>query len=160
MDKLSIDKLFFLNSLSTIVYNGLVHKIVDGENKRSAFIELLKSIPVDVNNLADEYGVDAAIKEGLNKNTMAYSSLIYQLSDTDDIDFDKLMAIYRAPANTAENASGAATEAAPEAKWWNKKKSNSILMLFAELFLFHFRMEYHCNIIFNNIQNVHFYLNK
>lgn len=101
VDNLDISKIFYIDSLLSIVYSGQVHKIQDGEDKRPKFIGLLKSIIPNVVDLSKKYRVDAS---EIKKRGLVYGSLVDELSqNTEDIDFVKLTSIFE-PTDDATKA--------------------------------------------------------
>lgn len=145
VEKLSTDKLFYIDPLNSIVYSGQVKKIKDDEDKRSIFIELLKTITPEVKNLSEKYGIDAATQEELDKNAITYNKLVDELSgNTEDIDFEKLMAIFLEKAN-AENAAENASEAAQADAWKNLWKK-----LMQKFNVLYFSIKYCFRNVFSN----------
>lgn len=96
MDKIDLNEVYYLPTLSTVAYRVHVQQIPKDENIRPKYVELLKSVIERVTELTQLYQLDGPTKATLDDNIKKFNESIKKLgSDISDYDFFQLMSIFR-----------------------------------------------------------------
>lgn len=96
MDKIDLNEVYYLPTLSTVAYRVHVQQIPKDENIRPKYVELLKSVIEKVTELTQLYQLDGPTKATLDDNIKKFNESIKKLgSDISDYDFFHLMSIFR-----------------------------------------------------------------